>query len=328
MLIPRNAEGQVADVEDRSPDLDEFRAAVLEGLSRPQKCLPTKFLYDSEGSRLFEEITRLDEYYLTRTEEELLQGARGELAELIGMKAQLIEFGAGSLQKVRILLGAMDRPAAFVPIDIAHDHLVDAARALGREFPQVAIRPLVADFAMPLNPALLAGLDGARRVAFFPGSTIGNFSPADAATFLTKVARMVGPGGDLLIGVDTKKDPDILFRAYNDSRGVTAAFNRNLLVRINRDLGADFVPARYRHWAPYNDAEGRVEMYLVAEGAQSVSVSGQVVTFADGERIHTENSYKYGIDEFLALARSSGLHPLRTWTDAQELFSVHYLRSI
>ena len=306
------------------PELALFREDVIAGLALPQKCIPSKYLYDRVGSRLFDEITRLPEYYLTRTEEAILNAARDELAELIGPEVELIEFGAGSLRKVRILLRAMREPAAFVPIDISRGHLVGAAIELAREFPRLEIRPLVADFSKPIGG--LAGRSGGRRVAFFPGSSIGNFQPAAAASFLSGVAATVGIGGGLLIGVDPPKDKDILFAAYNDSRGVTAAFNRNVLVRINRELGGGFDPRRFRHFAPYNEAEGRIEMHLVSEGRQDVHLCGREFRMRDGEKIHTENSYKYSPSAFLALAASVGFRSARTWVDRQGLFSVHFLR--
>lgn len=314
-------------VRDLSPDVEEFRSSVLEGLSRPQKTIPSKYFYDAAGSRLFQEITELDEYYPTRTELALLEGAADELARLVGPRARLIEFGAGSLHKMRVLLGAMQIPEAFVPVDISQEHLVESATALAGEFPDVEIHPVVADFTQQMDPSLLGGTPGSRRIAFFPGSTIGNFGPADAEAFVGRVARLVGSGGGFLVGVDLKKDLKVLQDAYNDSRGVTAAFNKNLLVRINRELGGNFDPDRFWHHARYNGDEGRVEMHLVSRGAQTVAVGDEVIRFQDGETIHTENSYKYSVDEFLDLARRAGFHPVRTWTDEADLFSIHFLRA-
>ena len=308
-------------------DSTAFRDSVLDGLSRPQKRVPSTYLYDAEGSRLFQRITRLPEYYLTRTELSILGGARRNLADLIGPRAVLIEYGAGSLEKVRVLLEAMEAPAAVVPIDISEQHLMDASARLARAFPSVRVVPVVADFTLPLERTLLARAPAGKPVAFFPGSTIGNFSRRRASAFLAAVAALVGKGGDLLIGVDLRKDRHLLHSAYNDHTGVTAAFNRNLLVRINRELDGNFEPSRFHHHAPYREAEGRVEMHLVSQGAQRVDVAGRPFAFRDGESIHTEDSCKYEVEEFLTMARASGFEPARTWTDAARLFSVHYLRA-
>ena len=312
---------------DLGPDAADFRDAVLRGLAQRQKALPAKFLYDEEGSRLFQKITRLEAYYPTRTETKLLRDHRQEMADLIGPGAILVEFGAGSLEKIRILLGAMDNPAAFVPIDISRSHLIKSAAELAREFPDLAIRPVVADFAKALSIEAVEGGENAKRIGFFPGSTIGNFAHPEATGLLASIAGLVRPGGELLIGVDLKKDREILLGAYNDHEGITAAFNRNILVRINRELGADFDPGAFSHHAPYNADDGRIEMHLVSREAQVVRVADQEFAFAEGESIHTENSYKYGKEEFLALAEAGGFAAVRTWTDPDQLFSVHYLRA-
>ncbi|MDA1131769.1 MAG: L-histidine N(alpha)-methyltransferase, partial [Proteobacteria bacterium] len=267
----------VGSVRDLSPGIETFRTDVLDGLSRPQKSIPSKYFYDATGSQLFQDITELDEYYPTRTELDLLTAAAAELANLFGPGARLIEFGAGSLQKIRVLLKAMLSPEAFVPIDISKEHLVESAMALEREFPDIEIRPVVADFTTDLEPKLLGGAAGQKRIAFFPGSTIGNFSPAEAEAFIGRVARLVGPGGGFLVGVDLKKDGEVLRDAYNDAQGVTAAFNRNLLVRINRELGGDFEPEQFRHHALYNEDEGRVEMHLVSSRPQTVELGNTVI---------------------------------------------------
>ena len=307
-------------------DDDGFREAVLRGLAEEQKAIPSKYFYDATGSRLFEAITRLPEYYLTRTELGLLSDAAEEVAGLIGPGAELIEFGAGSLQKVRILLGAMRDARAFIAIDVAREHLVRSAAELAVAFPGLSIRPIVADFVLPLD-VQIPGPRNAKRVAFFPGSTIGNFARDGAAAFLAQVAQLVGTGGGFLIGVDLKKDPRILFDAYNDAQSVTAAFNRNLLERINRELGGDFDPSQFDHYAPYDQEHGRVEMHLVSRGPQTVRAAGRAFQIRDGETIHTENSYKYMVEEFTEMAAASGWSTLRIWTDPEELFSVHYLRA-
>lgn len=308
------------------PDHAEFREAVLDGLAEPQKSIPSKYLYDREGSRLFDAITRLPEYYLTRTEEGLLSAARTEIAELIGPHAEIIEFGAGSLHKVRILLQALRTPASFVPIDISREHLAASARELRREFPNLAVSPVVGDFGHIL--ALPAWLERGRRVGFFPGSTIGNFTPDAAAAFLRHVARIVGIGGGLLIGVDTCKDPDVLRLAYDDRAGVTAAFNRNVLTRINRELGGTFVPAQFAHWAPYNSEHSRVEMHLIADRQQIVQAAGGAFSLRRGESIHTENSYKYAAAEFLAMATKAGFAVEGTWADPNSMVMVNLLRVV
>ena len=312
-------------VQNLGPDLADFRNEVWSGLGRDQKTLPSKFFYDENGSRLFDEITQLDQYYPTRTEIDLLSSNAAAIAGLMGTGATLVEFGAGSLLKIRILLAAMDNLKAFVPIDISKEHLTVSSRHLALEFPQIEIRPVVADFASSLDIGALVGNGGSKKIGFFPGSTIGNFSHPDAIRLLASIARVVRPGGDLLIGVDLKKDNQILLEAYNDAQGVTADFNRNLLVRINRELDGNFDPGSFHHHAPYNVAEGRIEMHLVSRTDQTVQVAGKEFSFTEGESIHTENSYKYGIEEFLNLAGEAGFAALQTWSE--NLFSIHYLRA-
>ena len=328
MDAPNTGAASSHPVTNMGPDLAEFREAVISGLSNDQKSLPSKFFYDEEGSRLFDEITQLDQYYPTRTETTLLSTHGPEIGALMGPGAVLVEFGAGSLQKIPILLGAMEDPEAFVPIDISKEHLIESADQLALEFPDLEVRPVVADFSGSLDIGDLVGGGGAKRIGFFPGSTIGNFSHPDAIDLMASIAELVRPGGELLIGVDLKKDNAILLDAYNDRDGITAEFNRNLLVRINRELGGNFDLGAFRHHAPYNAREGRIEMHLVSRTDQTVQVAGQDFSFAEGETIHTENSYKYGIDEFLALAAEAGFEPVRTWTDSKDLFSIHYLRAV
>ncbi|MBM3506995.1 MAG: L-histidine N(alpha)-methyltransferase [Alphaproteobacteria bacterium] len=296
-----------------------FLADVLDGLSRPDKSLPSKYLYDRQGSELFDQITELPEYYLPRAEGALLQRALPEIAPLIAPRTQLVEYGAGSLRNVRALLDLMEEPAAYVPIDISADHLLAGGRELARAYPKLKVVPCAADFTTPLHLMLPPG----PKLAFFPGSTIGNFTPAEAEPFLRGVARLVGRHGALLVGVDVKKDPRVLWRAYNDVEGITAAFNRNVLTRINREIGAGFDPHRFLHFAPYDEAEGRVEMRLVSDRTQAVYVAGRLFCFRAGESIHTENSYKYSVLEFRNLARRAGFKPLRTWNDKH--FSLHFL---
>jgi dimethylhistidine N-methyltransferase len=310
---------------DLAPAPEDFREAVVRGLGLRPKAIPSKFFYDARGSRLFEEICELEEYYLTRTEIGLLERHGAAIAELIGGRARLVEFGSGSSVKVRILLEVMRKPAVYMPIDISRDHLLLSASSLARDHRDVEVVPVCADylrdFALPA-----ARMRTAKTVGFFPGSTIGNLSPREAVAFLRRVARKLAPEGELLIGVDLKKDKAVLEAAYDDARGITAKFNLNLLHRANRQLGADFDLHAFRHLAFYNEAEGRIEMHLESSMAQTTHVAGAAFRFARGETIHTENSYKYEIGEFLALAGEAGFLPLRTWTDSECLFSIHYLR--
>jgi dimethylhistidine N-methyltransferase len=299
-----------------------FRADVLAGLSRPRKRLPAKYFYDAAGSRLFDAITELPEYYPTRTEIGILRARAGAMARRCGPQCLLVELGAGSLTKVRLLVDRLDRPAGYVPVDVSGDHLRAAAAALADDYPVLAVAPVVADFTRPFAPP---DVPAARRVVFFPGSTIGNFDPPEADALLRRVARLAGPGGGLLLGVDLRKDVAVLEAAYNDAAGVTAAFNRNLLVRINRELGADFDPDAFRHVAFYDRERSRIEMHLVSDTAQRVRVCGSTFEFRPGESIHTENSYKYDVAEFADRAAGCGLRLDESWTDARNDFAVLYL---
>ncbi len=299
-----------------------FRADVLAGLSRPRKRLPAKYFYDDAGSRLFDRITELPEYYPTRTELGILREHAGEMAARCGPRCLLIELGAGSLTKVRLLLDPLDRPAGYVPVDVSGDHLRSAAVALADDYPALDVAPVAADFTRSFA---IPDLPAARRVVFFPGSTIGNFDPPEADILLRRVGRLVRPGGGLLLGIDLRKDAAVLERAYNDADGVTAAFNRNLLVRVNRELGADFDPAAFRHAAFYNGDRSRIEMHLVSTNPQRVRVGAAAFDFRAGESIHTENSYKYDVAAFAARAAGCGLRLDATWTDAQHYFAVLYL---
>jgi dimethylhistidine N-methyltransferase len=310
---------------DLVPDEGNFRDTVLEGLSRTPKALPCKLFYDAHGSMLFEAICRVPEYYLTRTEMAILEAHADDIAALAGPHCRLIELGSGASRKVRILLQALDRPAAYVPVDISRDHLRDAAASLAADFPGLPVVAVCADYTRPFVLPPLPGPDG-KNVGFFPGSTIGNFEPAGVVAFLQHCARLLGPGGEMIVGADLKKDPAVLNAAYNDRAGTNAAFNLNLLGRIERELGGKLDAARFEHVAFFNDAEGRVELYLKSDAAQTIEVGGRVFRLAEGELIHTENSYKYAIPEFHALAARAGFHPVETWTDPAQLFSVHYLR--
>jgi dimethylhistidine N-methyltransferase len=312
------------DFSDCKPSQADFLAEVLKGLSSPQKRLPPKFFYDSRGSRLFEAICETPEYYPTRAETAILRRHAFEIAEAVGRFCLLIEPGAGNMNKVRLLLNAL-RPEAYLPLDISGEHLLGAARALAADLPWLHVHAVCLDYSRGLDRFDWSGLPaGHKKIVFFPGSSIGNFEPTEAMDFLRQAARLVDPNGGLLIGVDLKKDPELLHRAYNDARGITREFNLNLLSRINTELDADFNPHRYYHYAFYHARKGRIEMHLVSHGSQDVRVAGQRLHFADSESIHTENSYKYSIEEFQALARTAGLQAAGCWTDPENLFSVQY----
>jgi dimethylhistidine N-methyltransferase len=309
---------------DLRPDTGSFLDDVIAGLSRPRKALPPKYFYDERGSELFEAICRAPEYYLTRTETALMRQKAGEMARRLGPRCAVIEHGCGSGAKTRILLDALE-PAAYVPIDISREQLRATAAGIARDYPGLPVVAVCADYSRPLALPGVDGLGARRRIVYFPGSTIGNFTPAEAAGFLGNVRRLVGPSGGMLIGVDLRKDAARLNAAYNDKRGVTAEFNLNLLARINRELGADFDLASFRHDAFYNAAMGRIEMHLVSLKEQEVNVRGHRFAFRAGESIHTENSCKYSVAEFQALARRAGFMPERYWTDPGRLFAIHYL---
>jgi dimethylhistidine N-methyltransferase len=302
--------------------IDPFRADVLAGLARPQKRLPAKYFYDATGSELFDRITELDEYYLTRSELEIMRRSAGEMAARCGPGCLLIELGAGSLVKVRLLLDWLDRPAGYIPVDVSGEHLCAAAVELTRDYPTLPVLPVCADFTRDFP---LPSDRAARRVVYFPGSTIGNFDPPEADGFLRRIAEVVGSGGGLLLGVDLRKDPAVLEAAYNDRRGVTAAFNRNLLVRINRELGGDFDPDAFEHRAFYNRERSRVEMHLVSPADQRVRVGDAAFAFRAGETIHTENSYKYARSELTRQAARCGLRVENVWSDKNDYFAVLYL---
>ena len=313
-------------LQDLAPSTEEFRNAVLASLGAPRKWLPCKFFYDEAGSHLFDRICELAEYYPTRTECGILRDRAGEIAALIGPEAGLVEFGSGAGIKIRLLLESLDRPLCYVPVDISREHLLHAASELAADFPHLRIAPVCADYTKRFALPALPGLRPRTLCGFFPGSTIGNFTPTEATAFLTRARRLLGTGRLMLVGVDLRKDEAILHAAYNDSAGVTSAFNLNLLVRINRELGGDFDLAQFAHEARWNARLGRIEMHLLSRAAQTVTIAGQRFGFAEGETIHTENSYKYSVPQFQALAAEAGYRPVAVWTDAAQLFSVHLLR--
>jgi dimethylhistidine N-methyltransferase len=308
-------------VDFRTAQREAFRADVIAGLSASRKTLPARWLYDDRGSELFERITTLPEYYPTRTETGVLRENAAEIAMFCGPRAVLVEYGAGAGLKTEILLGALENPALYVPVDIAGDFLVDSASRIERRFPYIEIRPVVADFTEDFDlPADLPRLTP--RVAFFPGSTIGNLAPPDAVGLLQQMRRHVGAAGRAVIGFDRKKEVATLVRAYDDAAGVTAAFNLNLLERINRELDGDVGVERFAHEARWNADESAIEMHLVSREAQTVTVDGRAFRFEVGETIHTESSRKYALDDVARLAASSGWRVERTWTDPDGLFAV------
>jgi dimethylhistidine N-methyltransferase len=300
-----------------------FAAAALHGLGQPQKTLPCEYFYDARGSALFEQITELPEYYPTRTEIAILEGCVSEIVAETPSSSVLIELGSGSSRKTEILLSHFDKLAAYVPIDVSETAVEEARLRLTQGFPALRVHPVVADFRAVLS--LPRDLASRPRIGFFPGSTIGNFQKTEAVALLRELGRMLRRGGRLIIGVDLRKDLAALLPAYNDAGGVTAAFNKNLLARANRELGADFDLDGFAHEAIFNARESRIEMHLISRQAQTVSLLGRRFAFRPGESIHTENSHKYTVEAFRDLARASGWIPRRVWTDAKRLFSVHEL---
>ncbi|CAN7633310.1 L-histidine N(alpha)-methyltransferase [Pseudorhodoferax sp. LjRoot39] len=292
-------------------------------LGAPERSISPKYFYDARGSQLFDAICELREYYPTRTELALLRAHAGEIAALAGPQAEVVEFGAGSLRKVRLLLDALDSPAGYVPIDISGEHLAQAAAQLRRDYPALSVQPVAADYTQPLQLPAGARKTG-MRLGFFPGSTIGNFDPEQALRFLRMAARVLR-GGALLLGADLVKDPAVLHAAYNDGAGVTAAFNLNLLARANRELGTDFDLDGFAHGAFYNSPQRRIEMHLVSRRRQRVQLDGQAYLFEQGETLHTENSHKFSVDSLRALAAEAGFLPGPVWTDPNGLFSLHWL---
>lgn len=310
-------------VVDLAPATTSLRDEVLTGLSRPRKALPPKLFYDARGSELFAAICRTSAYYPTRTETGILSRNADAIAAALGRDCAVLEPGAGDAQKIRLLLPAL-RPRLYAGYDISREPLLSAARELAREFPWLAVRAVHADY-LESGIDALSRVPGARRIVFFPGSSIGNYEHAQARAFLERARSAVGPGGAALIGVDLKKAKPILDLAYNDPEGYTARFNLNLLERINRELSAGFALDSFRHLAFYDEARGRVEMHLASRIEQRVRVLERQFSFRAGETIHTESSYKYAPEEFAALARSAGFPHWRMWTDPAGWFGVFYL---
>ena len=308
------------------PDSRTIREEVLRGLRAEPKTLPPKLFYDEVGAELFEEICELPEYYLTRAELEILHARATDIAALAGPRVALLEYGSGAGVKIRLLLDALESPAAYVPIDISREQLGRVSRELAAEYPGVAVRPLNADYTMPLAVPQLP--EGSRRVAFFPGSTIGNFHPMEAAVFLGRVRRAVGKGGALILGVDKRKRASTLDAAYDDSAGVTAAFNKNILTRLNHDAGAHFDIDTFEHRAFFNPRQSRVEMHLVSKIEQIVKVAGEPIHFEQGESIWTESSYKYDRARLEELIETAGFRLRKLWTNSKRQFWVAYLEAM
>jgi dimethylhistidine N-methyltransferase len=301
----------------------EFLADLLAGLSKHPRTLPCKYFYDARGSELFQKICELPEYYLTRAELQILDRYASEMAKAVGPNIELIGLGTGAGTKTRILLEKLQAPVAYVPVDISKEQLQRSTKLFRKLFPELEILPVCTDYLEPVKlPA--PSRKPARKIVYFPGSTIGNFEPQPAQQFLQRISKYVGNGGGLLVGVDLEKDRDVLERAYDDSAGVTAQFNLNLLARANRELGADFDLKQWRHHAVYNSAEGRIEIYLESQTEQSVHVGGKRFDFAADEKITTEYSYKYTPKRFTALAGKAGFKVKQMWSDDAHLFGVFY----
>ena len=296
---------------------------VIKGLRQPRKMIPSKFFYDERGSELFEEITQLEEYYPTRTEARILEMHIEEIADAVGGQSVIVELGSGNSTKTRLLLDHITDISAYVPVEISEKYLMKTVQSLKNEYPELTIKPVCADYTKPFQiPPIAKPFE--YYVLFYPGSTIGNFRPEQARQFLDTISNLLISGGGFLIGVDLKKDREIVETAYNDAKGVTAEFNKNMLVRVNRELNADFDIDKFSHLAFYNEAEGRIEMHLVSESEQEVFLNGELIHFDKGETIHTENSYKYSLKEFEKLV-SDWFEVEKVWTDDDELFSMQYL---
>lgn len=309
-------------LHDLAPAQQSFAEALTAGLSASAKSIPARFLYDAQGSELFERITELPEYYPTRTEVSILQAHAGDMAAALGPDVALVEFGAGSSRKARFLLDALARPAAYSPIDVSTTALTALAEEVGSAYPALAVEAVCADYGQDFDLPLLPGR---RRVGFFPGGTIGNLTPDEARGFLRAWAPRLGAGGAMLVGVDLRKAAEVVVPAYDDAQGVTARFTLNVLARADRELGGDFDLDAFAHRVDYDAGTGRVAINLESLRGQTARAAGRDFAFAAGEHIHVEDSWKYAVEDFQALARTSGYRPARVWTDPASLFSVHLL---
>ena len=314
---------QVIKLYDFRSQVDDLYETVLINLQKPQKELPSKLFYDEKGSQLFDQISTLPEYYPTRVEQRIMDECIHEIADIIGLQCLLIEYGSGSSKKTRTLLNHLPQMAGYIPIDISKEHLMQSAQQTAVAYPTLEILPVCADYEdrfqlpTPIKPV-------AKKVIYYPGSTIGNFHPAQAISFLKHMRNVCGQDCALLIGVDLKKDSGILHRAYNDCAGVTAAFNLNILTRLNRELGTNFQEEQFEHYAFYNEEAGRIEMHLSSRTTQTIRLNGTTITIAKGECLWTESSYKYSLHEFETIAQQAGFQRHHVWTDANCLFSVQY----
>jgi dimethylhistidine N-methyltransferase len=312
---------------DLHPPLADFQAEVLQSLEQTPKVISPKFLYDRQGAALFEQICQLDEYYLTRTEIAILKKYAHEIALLIE-GGVLIEFGSGSSQKVRIFLDKVARLPVYIALDISKQHLWESCQQLAEEYPDLRTIAICADYTQPITLPKIGSIEGKKRIAFFPGSSIGNLEPLEALEFLKNTAKLVGSNGGLLIGVDLKKDATILEPAYRDSQGISAAFALNLLKRINDELQGNFKLNNFQYDAVYNAEMGRIEMYIISSIEQKVLIGNREISFDRGEKLLTEYSYKYSLEDFQKLAAEAGFIPQVVWTDPQQLFSIHYLETV
>ena len=323
MSLSQTMNNNLLALQKFEPEDENLLAEVVEGLQKPQKQLPCKLFYDERGSALFDQICELEEYYLTRTEMEIMNKYIEEISACLSKKCLLIELGSGSSKKIRLLLDHLEEPAGYVPVDISAEHLMKSVTTLAKDYPQLKIVPVCADYTQPFDLPYL-NLPWSHKVIYYPGSSIGNFTPKEATTFLKRIARIVDKTGWLLIGVDLKKERSVLEAAYNDKNGITAEFNLNILRRLNRELDADFDLAQWRHYAFYNSSEGRIEMHLTNLRNQYVHIDSNEILFKKGESILTEYSYKYSIEEFKQLV--SGVFQVEhVWTDNECKFSVQHL---
>jgi len=310
---------------DYEPPTDDFLADTIAGLSQAQKSISPKYFYDKKGSALFDEICRTPEYYITRTELELLDRVLPEVSSMTGPEAIVIEWGSGSSWKIRKVLDALDNPAEYIAIDISGDHLKAAANEIARQYPQVKVGAICADFLAPVHLPEVALVSEGRRLGFLPGSTIGNFEPPVAQEILKRAAGILESGAALLIGTDLEKDERIMLSAYNDAGGITAAFNLNLLERMKAELGAEAEIDAFAHEAIYNTEHHRIEMHLRASRATEIVIGENRFSFDEGESVHSENSHKFTVQGFQEIARNAGFEPGPTWTDPDGLFALHYL---
>ncbi|MEQ9309429.1 MAG: L-histidine N(alpha)-methyltransferase [Balneolaceae bacterium] len=311
-------------MKDTGSEKEEMLQEVLQGMKLPQKSLPSKFFYDARGSKLFEEITELDEYYPTRTERKILENNLDEIASFLGEKVLLIEPGSGSSKKTRILLSGMNTICCYIPIDISADYLEKVAEALRKEYPNIEIVPLSTDYTTPFKLPIIN--ERSRKIVFFPGSTIGNFNDETVKRFFEVISKIVEKSGGMLIGVDLKKEIKVLEDAYNDSKGITADFNKNMLLHLNREIGSDFNIDLFEHKSLWIEDEGRIEMRLIANQSHFVHIDGERFQILEGEYIHTENSHKYSLEEFATIVKP-WFDVKKVWTDKNDYFSVQYLEA-